>query len=127
MRASTNSSRVGSAQGFRSRNGSFRFTDCRDARSILEGIVALYRRGLREPVHFFPKTAWEYIETDRNINKARVEWHPVFGGGFGEDRDPAYKLALRGIDDPLDANFQAAAETVFGALHTYLDDPRPQP
>lgn len=108
-----------------SRNGSFRFTHCSDAQAILERLLALYRRGLREPIHFFPKAAWEYINTGRDLRKARHEWHRTYGAARGEDSHGAYRLALRGMSDPLDADFQACAETVFGPIGAYLDDPRP--
>jgi exodeoxyribonuclease V gamma subunit len=107
-----------------SRNGSFRFTDCREAQAILEGLLRLYRRGLREPIHFFPKSAWEYIKCGRNLGKARGEWHKTFGDARGEDTHAAYRLALRGSADPLDADFQACAETVFGTARAYLEDAR---
>jgi len=107
-----------------SRNGSFRFTHCSDARSILERLLALYRRGLSDPIHFFPKSAWKYIQSGRNLGEARKVWHANWGTIPGEDSHAAYKLALRGIGDPLDADFQACAETVFGSADAYLDDPR---
>ena len=107
-----------------SRDGGFRFTHCPDAPTVLDQLLLLYRRGLREPLHFFPKTAWEYINTQRDLNKARQIWHKTFGKGHGEDQHAAYQLALRGIADPLDAEFQTAAEVVFGSARGYLDDPR---
>jgi exodeoxyribonuclease V gamma subunit len=107
-----------------SRDGSFRFTHCNDARPILESLLMLYRRGLREPIHFFPKSAWAYIRAGRDLDKARAVWHPNYGGVRGEDGHDAYRLALRGIGDPLDTDFKACAETVFGPSGVYLDDPR---
>ena len=107
-----------------SRDGSFRFLECRDAHAILERIVALYRQGLSQPLHFFPKTAWEYIRNGRVLTKAAQIWHKTYGSGKGEEEHPAYKLALRGVE-PLDAGFTAAAEIVFGSAVDYLDDPRP--
>jgi exodeoxyribonuclease V gamma subunit len=107
-----------------SRDGSFRFTPCNDAQSILESLLQLYRRGLSEPIHFFPKSAWKYIQSGRDLGKARAAWHPTYGGARGEDKHEAYRLALRGIGDPLDADFIACAETVFGPSGAYLDDPR---
>jgi exodeoxyribonuclease V gamma subunit len=86
-------------------------------------LLLLYRRGLREPIHFFPKSAWTYILEDRDLGKARAIWHKTFGDAHGEDTHEAYRLALRGVD-PLDADFQTCAETVFGTARTYLDDPR---
>jgi exodeoxyribonuclease V gamma subunit len=106
-----------------SRDGSFRLTPVSDAREILERLMLLYRRGLREPIHFFPKSAWEYIVEDRDLDKARAVWHKTFGDAHGEDTHEAYRLALRGVD-PLDAEFETCAETVFGTARTYLDDPR---
>ena len=107
-----------------SRNGSFRFSGCGDPLSILEKIVALYRRGLSDPIHFFPKSAWEYIHTGRDLTKARAVWHPNYGAVRGEDSHAAYRLALRGSGDPLDADFQSCAEIVFGPTRAYLEDPR---
>jgi exodeoxyribonuclease V gamma subunit len=107
-----------------SRDGSFRFTACTDARSILESLLLLYRRGLREPIHFFPKSAWAYMQGGRHLGKARAVWHATYGGARGEDQHEAYRLALRGSGDPLDADFAACAETVFGRIGDYLDDPR---
>jgi exodeoxyribonuclease V gamma subunit len=46
---------------------------------------------------------------------------------FGEAEDPAYRLALRGIDDPLDAAFEAIAGAVFGPLREHLQDARLKP
>jgi exodeoxyribonuclease V gamma subunit len=110
-----------------SRDGSFllNHSSAGGARDILQGLMSLYRRGLREPIHFFPKSAWEYVCSGRDLAKARRMWHP--GGRFarGEDTHPAYRLALRGIADPLDADFKACAETVFGLLGAHLDDARP--
>jgi exodeoxyribonuclease V gamma subunit len=107
-----------------SRNGSFRFTPLSAAPSILESLLLLYRRGLREPIHFFPKSAWAYMQSGRDLGKAHIVWHPTHGSVPGEKRHEAYRLALRGIDDPLDADFQACAETVFGPSGAHLDDPR---
>ena len=111
-----------------SRDGGFRLNPCSVARSLLERLLLLYRRGLSEPIHFFPKSAWEYIHSGRNLGKARAKWHPTYGGARGEENHAAYRLALRGIRDPLDADFEDCANTVFGPTRNYLDDPRlPRP
>jgi exodeoxyribonuclease V gamma subunit len=107
-----------------SRDGSFRFTPCKDARAILESLLLLYRRGLTEPIHFFPKAAWAYMQSGGDLGKARDKWHPTRERAFGEDRHAAYRLALRGIEDPLDADFDACAKAVFGPSGAYLLDPR---
>jgi exodeoxyribonuclease V gamma subunit len=107
-----------------SRDGTFVLDHCAGARDILHGVMALYRRGLREPIHFFPKSAWEYVNRGRNLARARQVWHRVYGPVPGEENHAAYRLALRGVADPLDADFQACAETVFGPLSAHLDDAR---
>jgi hypothetical protein len=66
------------------------------------------------------------MESGRDLGKARAAWHPTFSGARGEDRHEAYRLALRGGGDPLDADFEACAEIVFGQTGNHLDDPRPR-
>ena len=88
---------------------------CEDASAILGELLRLYRQGLRAPLHFFPKTAWEYIITD-DLGRASNKWHNRFKPAFGEDQDVSYQLALRGIDDPLDDAFVTNAKIVFGPL-----------
>ena len=43
---------------------------------------------------------------------------------FGESADPAYRLALRGVQDALDETFFTLADRVFGPLLDALVDPR---
>ncbi len=107
-----------------SRDGSFRFTACSEARVILERLLVLYRRGLSEPIHFFPRSAWEYIKHGLDIRKAHEMWHDPSGNFPGEDTHEAYRLALRGAGQPLDADFRECAEAVFGTALAHLDDPR---
>ncbi len=107
-----------------SRDGSYRLAACPEARTILERLLRLYRSGLCEPLHFFPKAAWEYILTGRNLGKARAKWHPAYDAAHGEDRHAAYQLALRGKADPIDADFAHCAEVVFGPVEAYIDDVR---
>ena len=106
-----------------SRNGDFRLRPVSDASSLLRPLLALYRRGLREPVHFFPKSAWAYVCADRDLGRARSVWHKAHDGAPGEDAQEAYRLALRGVVDALDADFEACADTVFSAAFAHLDDP----
>ncbi len=110
-----------------SRDGGFRFGPVDDAQDALSQLLQLYARGLCEPVHFFPKSAWAFMVGDQSWPKARARWFSTPRTPHGEDSDPAYTLALRGVDDPLDADFQACAVSVFGPLRACLDDPRVQP
>jgi exodeoxyribonuclease V gamma subunit len=107
-----------------SRDGKYRLAFCGAAAVILRSVLHLYRRGLREPLHFFPKSAWEYITSGRKLEAARKKWHASYAGARGEDEHAAYRLALRGAADPIDAAFVECAETVFGTLYAHLEDER---
>jgi exodeoxyribonuclease V gamma subunit len=87
--------------------------DAGEAKAHLAELVALYRQGLRAPLEFYPKSAWALVQN--GDSKARQAW---FGSpDFGGERDqPAYQLALRGIDDPLGGDFERLATTVFGDI-----------
>ncbi len=107
-----------------SRDGSYRLSPVPDAAAQLQSLITLYRQGLCEPLHFYPRSAWEYCRHDGNLNKAETRWHGAREESFGEGRDPAYRQALRGVDNPLDAAFEHCAQTVFGSMRDYLSDPR---
>jgi exodeoxyribonuclease V gamma subunit len=105
-----------------SRDGRFLLPPIEDACSQLEALLRLYRDGLHRPLHFFPKSAWSYIVNDGSLFKAASTWTSF--RGYGEDRDPAYRLALRGIDTPLNDGFVDCATTVFGPLLQIIEDDR---
>jgi exodeoxyribonuclease V gamma subunit len=100
--------------------GESRLLPCAQALSRLRELLVLYRRGLCEPLRFFPRAAWQYVQHGRG--QARAAWLTTRDRAFGEDADPAYRLALRGIAEPLDADFEAHATDVFGPLLQYLDE-----
>ncbi len=82
----------------------------------LEFLLHHYRRGLRQPLHFFPETsrAWAEAKEDRREARAYASWN----GGYkrrGEAEDSAYAVGLRGRD-PLDDSFRKLAAGVFGPL-----------
>ena len=101
-------------------DGEFTFTACNDAAARLRELLALYRSGLARPLHFFVRSAWQYVDT--GLRAARSAWHPTLYQPFAEGADPAYRLALRGVDDPLDAGFVALADAVLGPLREHLQD-----
>jgi exodeoxyribonuclease V gamma subunit len=107
-----------------SRDGDYRLKFCAAAATILQSLLVLYRQGLREPLHFFPKSAWEYITHGGNLGKARAKWSPGHARARGEDENAAYRLALRGQANPIDAAFEVCALTVFGAMGSHLEDRR---
>ena len=104
-----------------SRDGRYVLPAVDDAHARLAELVALYRRGLTAPLHFFPKSAWTYMKNGASLSQARTKWS---GGKFPEGADAAYRLALRGDDDPLDAEFAECARTFFEPMLACIDDPR---
>ena len=107
-----------------SRNGHYRLQPCAAPHELLRDWLRLYRRGLCEPVHFFPKSAWQYVVNGAHLGKAIATWRSTSFRPYGEADHPAYRLALRGCADPLDADFVACASTVFGLLRPCLEDER---
>jgi exodeoxyribonuclease V gamma subunit len=107
-----------------SRNGRYVLPPVADAHARLDALLRLYRQGLHRPLHFFPKSAWAYVVNEGSLTKAGAEWQSTSFHPYGEDRDPAYRLALRGVDAPLDAEFIECAATVFGPLRRVIEDDR---
>ncbi len=106
-----------------SRNGSFLLNPCENALDELGRLVALYRQGLMQPLHFFPKSAWAYRMSD-DLKKGYAQWRNVRDSTWSECADLNYRLILRGVPDPLDADFCGIASVVFDPLLRCLDDPR---
>ena len=108
-----------------SRNGQYTLAPCSDAMDQLTTLLSLYRKGLHRPLRFYPRTAWMYT-TSGKFSEAYKSWRTTpFKPLPGEDqRSPAYPLALRGVDDPLDDEFTATAKAVFAPLLDKLSDPR---
>src|SRR5512135_3303846 len=107
-----------------SRDGRYVLPPIDDARERLDGLLGLYREGLRRPLHFFPKSAWKYVSEGGNLSRAAGAWHTTRFNEHGEDRDPAYRLALRGVEDPLDDEFTECAKAVFRPLLDVIADDR---
>ncbi len=104
------------------RDGVFRLAPCPQAAMHLESLMALYRRGLGAPLPFFPRSAWEFVASGGNLAKARNRWISSRERPWGENSDRAYRLALRGVADPLAGDFAAIAQAVFGPLREHLED-----
>jgi len=111
-----------------SRDGEFFFEPCDDPVGALGGLLRLVCQGLSEPLYFFPKSAWVFIDNGESRSKARGKWHNSQEPAWGEDADPAYRLALRGLPDPMDeagfGRFGDCARAVFGPLKAHLVDTR---
>jgi exodeoxyribonuclease V gamma subunit len=85
------------------------------AASRLGALLDLYWRGLRRPLHFFPRSAYAFVTARSSPDRsARNAWE---GSEFsrGERENPYYRLAF-GVTDPLDDAFRALAGDVFAPL-----------
>jgi exodeoxyribonuclease V gamma subunit len=66
------------------RDGEFLLRPCETASEFLQTLLRLYRQGLQEPLHFFPKTAWKYCEQGENLRQARTAWESSQEAARGE-------------------------------------------
>ena len=105
-----------------SRNGQYTLNPVDNASEHLQQLLALYRQGLSAPLHFFPKAAWAYAKTG-DLGKAGSQWRS-WNEKFSEGNHPTYRLALRGVENPLDGDFEACATIVFKPLLAHIDDQR---
>jgi len=108
-----------------SREGGFGLRTVDDPRPVLADLLALYRRGLRAPLHFYPWSAWQFIGHGGDLAKADAAWRARTPGGRGEGDEAAYRLALRGHPDPLDDEFVTCAQAVYAPLLEHLEDEQP--
>jgi len=106
------------------REGQYVLEPCESPRAVLESLVRLYVRGLREPLAFFPRSAWEYVEKGNDLDKAAATWRPsLHAPGRSESEDAGVRLARRGRPDPTAApatEFIALAREVFDPLRACL-------
>ena len=92
-----------------------------DARERLVELLDLYWAGLQRPLKFFPRTACEYAKHGEINYKVQVVWTGAYPDYRGEANDAYFALAFRGAD-PLDAEFEAAARTVFEPMGAALTE-----
>jgi exodeoxyribonuclease V gamma subunit len=86
-------------------------------------LLDLYRAGLREPLHFYPRSAWAFVKTGKTTD-ALNEWQCTRNQPFGESADPAYQLALRGVANPINPRFSELALRIYQPLLDHLEDAR---
>ncbi|MDQ6618429.1 MAG: exodeoxyribonuclease V subunit gamma [Pseudomonadota bacterium] len=111
---------------WQSRDGSYLLPPIADARARLHELLTLYSRGLRAPLHFFPKSAWCLVTKGGRVGAER-QWFSTVSHRYGEDRDASYQLCLRGVENPLDEAFEGCARTVFAPLVAVIQDLRLEP
>ncbi len=89
----------------------------------LHALLALMARGQCQPLHFFPRAAWARVSRPGAAGAAHGAWQSRPGGPWAEGDDAHHRLALRGVADPLDAQFDALAQAVYGPLLAHLQGP----
>jgi exodeoxyribonuclease V gamma subunit len=82
-----------------------------NAREMLERLLELYRKGLREPLRFFPESSLALVTSKKADPRADVEkrWTT-------DEKDPHIALAVRGIDDPLDEEWERVSRAFYRPL-----------
>jgi exodeoxyribonuclease V gamma subunit len=105
-------------------DGRFFLTECEQPMAVLETLLRLYAQGLREPLAFFPKAAWAWIDNEQSLSKAIAAFRPGGFNPFAEGADAGYRLALRGRPDPFSEpalqQFTDNATAVFEPLRACL-------
>lgn len=105
---------------------SVRFAPVADATAFLRALLDLMMQGLREPLPFFPQSAWAYAEaaargkSDPDTAAKRV-WEEG-RNSRGESEDEWFALAFRGCDNPLDARFVQLALSIYGPMREAMRD-----
>jgi exodeoxyribonuclease V gamma subunit len=108
------------------KDSAVQFDPVPESKQFLQELLGLFRRGLTEPIHFFPDTSFEYVVQKLNpsasdqlaLIKAKKKWQ---GGNStkkyfqAESEDPYYDLCFRHLD-PLDDEFTKIAMKVFEPL-----------
>ncbi|WP_088282652.1 exodeoxyribonuclease V subunit gamma [Ideonella sp. A 288] len=102
------------------RDDEIRFGPCHEPREALQDLLRLVGHGLREPLYFFPRTSWAFVDGGDSLAKARTAWEGGLTTAWSDHADPAVRLALRGLPGPLDDErvevFRDCAHRVFGPM-----------
>lgn len=104
---------------------SYAFAAANQAHEILSELLALYWRGLSEPLRLFPRTSWKFVDrisSGKDEKSARFsaekEWNSneTDLSARGECNDPYIKLAFRNNPDVLDEEWERISAQVFGPI-----------
>jgi exodeoxyribonuclease V gamma subunit len=104
------------------KDAAWEFAPVSNAKDILNDLLELFRKGMSEPLHFFPESSFEYARRlllkhhskSEALNAAKNKWT---GNDFvrGESEDPYFERCFDKID-PLDDEFEKISEQVFAPL-----------
>lgn len=91
------------------------------ARELLASLLRVYRRGLIEPLPFFPKASWAFVDGGGSFRAAHEAFEPTRHHAHAEGADAAVRLVWRGRGDALGDDFAALAAAVFGPLREHIE------
>ncbi|MFO1349265.1 MAG: exodeoxyribonuclease V subunit gamma [Gammaproteobacteria bacterium] len=109
-------------------DGDLRLRPVADPDRHLRLLVDFYWEGLRRPLPFFPRSAYEFaIATRQPKAKSTPQaqaWQEWESNDYrpGEDINPYFQLAFRGCDNPLAGEFEELARAIFDPLLDHLHD-----
>jgi len=98
-------------------DASFAMEEFDEARALLERLIALYLRGLGEPLPFFPESSLAYAEAvfdgkiETALRRASEKWLGSGYGAAGEGSDPYLDLCYHGTN-PLGDEFKKLATDI---------------
>lgn len=102
------------------KNESLRLGAYGEAKNRLDELLEIYRAGLLAPIHFFPRSSWEFVASNDSMNKAKGAWIHAQNANGGEHAERYTQLAMRGVGNPLDKDFIELSKRVFAPLYGFL-------
>jgi len=101
-------------------DGTWVFTpmSIKEAQSSLQDLLELYSQGLQAPLHFFPQSAFSYVQAESEnsgtgLKAAMKVWMPSRFNPYAEGARIEYRCAFRGKPSPLDDMFENLATRIF--------------
>lgn len=93
-----------------------------ESKEHLQNLLKAYWQGLQRPIHFFPRSSWAYVQASAKgkgpgeaLALARNKWQGNDFNNEGEMKDPYLQVCFA-HEDPLDEEFVAWSEMIFGPL-----------
>ena len=101
-------------------DGIYQLSPVNNSKSLLNDLLTLYQKGLRMPIHFFPKTSFAFVEaiysgkteTDALIDAQKI-WLPNQYNPAASDSENLYHHRYFQSSDPFDLSFRDIAKQVF--------------
>ncbi|MDY6831269.1 MAG: exodeoxyribonuclease V subunit gamma [Thermodesulfobacteriota bacterium] len=106
---------------FAAKDGWWAFDPVDNGLSILTTLIDIYRQGRLRPLHFFPRSAFDYADTLQKKGSASAAMDRAYqtwqGNEWttGEKENPYYALCF-GKADPLDEEFETLSTAVVSPL-----------